>query len=130
MNAQSPLLKIADIAARVRKSERWLQQQLADDRRRPLGPRLQFHDYMGKTPVWNESQAHALVSALKSIAERPASPLLNATVSGTSMAQSSRKDAESASERVLAFKPERSTGRKRKLSGSGSSEKSGANCEV
>lgn len=56
-------LTMAEVAERLGKSKRWLQQRLADDRRR-LDPRLAFHGHIGRTPVWSEEGYRALRSAL------------------------------------------------------------------
>jgi hypothetical protein len=122
-------LTLVEVATRLRKSKRWLQAKLADDRRRPpTQRRFQYHARIGRTPVWTEAQYLALRDALKAeSAESPDSSSSNVAASGTSTALLSRKDAESAFERVLTLKRSRRSGQKQMPSGTGLRRKSGAN---
>src|SRR5262245_42028239 len=116
-------LCMVEVAIRLRKSKRWLQAVLAEDRRRPhQEQRFQFHEYLGRSPRWTEVQFLALRAARKaeSRKERLASQSLNGTTSGTSPVLSSLKDAQSALERVLTFQPEKISGKKPTTSGSAS----------
>ena len=54
-------------AGRLGKSARWLQSQLAEDRRRPAGQRLQFHHFMGRSPRWSEAEFQKLRAALHDV---------------------------------------------------------------
>ena len=59
-------LTLAEVAARLRKSARWLQSLLAEDkRRRPGEQRFHFHARHGRTPVWTEPQFQLLRAAVK-----------------------------------------------------------------
>ena len=101
-------LTLAEVAARLRKSKRWLQSLLAEDkRRRPDEQRFHFHGDIGRTPVWTEPQFQLLRAAVKvaSAKESDGQPGLrssNATAIGTFTGPSSRRDAESAFAEVLA----------------------------
>jgi hypothetical protein len=119
-------LTLAEVATRLRKSKRWLQAKLADDRcRPPTQRRFQYHARIGRTPVWTEAQYLALRDALKAeSAESPDSSSSSAAASGTSAALLSRKDAESAFARVLTLKRCRRSGQKQMPSGTGSRRKS------
>jgi hypothetical protein len=126
-------LTLAEVAARLRKSARWLQSLLAEDkRRRPGEQRFHFHGYIGKTPVWTEPQFQLLRAAVKaaSAAERPGarqgSKSSSGTATGTFIGRSSLKDAESAFAEVLAYRPSRNGTRKPTRSGAVSRRTSAA----
>src|SRR5262245_50727534 len=110
-------LTMADVVARIggKKSVRWLQGRLAEDARRPLEKqRLQYHHYVGRTPLWTEAEFLALRQAI--VAEDtekrrpPVSKSLSETDTGTSTGLRALRDAQSALERVLALKPAQTPG--------------------
>ena len=86
---------------------------------------------IGRTPVWTEAQYLALRDALKAeSAESQDSSSSNAAGAGISTVLLSRRDAESASERVLTLKRCRRSGQKQMPNGIGSRRKSEANSAV
>jgi hypothetical protein len=117
---------LAEVAARLRKSPRWLQTLLAEDRRRPPRvQRYQFHSYIGRTPVWTEGELlraaiKAEIAKEKSGGAQLGSRSLNAMDIGMFMGRSTLKDAESALEEVLTFPPSRPAMRTHRRSGAGS----------
>lgn len=121
-------LNLAEVARRLHKSKRWLQSLMAEDRRRrPSDQRFQFHEYIGKTPVWTEAQFQLLRAAIKAESAKAAgagaqqglrSSSFMAT--GTFTAPSSLRAAESAFEEVLGFRPSRSGTRMPTKSGAAS----------
>ncbi|HEY7552390.1 MAG TPA: hypothetical protein VH913_23070 [Hyphomicrobiaceae bacterium] len=126
-------LTLAEVATRLRKSARWLQSLLADDkRRRPSEQRFQFHDHIGKTPVWTEPQFQLLRIAIKAESAKEgdadAQPDLrssNAMATGTFTGRSSLKDAEFAFAEVLAYRPSRNGTRTPTRNGAASRRTSG-----
>jgi hypothetical protein len=126
-------LTLAEVAARLRKSRRWLQALLAEDkRRRPDDQRYHFHGHIGRTPVWTELQFQALRAAIKAEGARAvgagAQPDLRSSsgmATGTFTGRSSLKDAESAFAEVLDYRPSRSDMRRPMKNGAGSKRTSG-----
>jgi integrase len=105
-------MDLQTVAARLGKSSRWLQAQLAEDRQR-LHPRLQYHHRIGRSPRWDERAYQmlrlALLVAAAPFDTLPASPSSSVAPIGISMAPSASKDAASAFARVLAFSRSQST---------------------
>lgn len=58
-----PAFKIDEVAHRLGIKMYWLQARLNADRR-SSEPQLQFHHYIGRTPLWAADQLDALKSAL------------------------------------------------------------------
>src|SRR5579859_5751322 len=113
---QCDYLRYEEVAARLGKSVRWLQNLLTEDDRRPPGARrFHFHDYVGRTRTWTESQFQSLVSAINAAArERKGlrdSISFPAPGTGTLSGRSALVDVRTASERVQAFSLTKSTGR-------------------
>jgi len=84
-------IKKEEVARRLNHSVRWLQAIFAKDRKANYPPKLQFHHYIGRIPLWTDSEFPSLKAALVAVAdarhgrsERPAQPLSSAAVSGTS----------------------------------------------
>lgn len=58
-------LTLKEVAQRLGKSPRWLQQRLADDARRPPSEqRLQVHHYVGASKRWSEGSYQVLRATL------------------------------------------------------------------
>src|SRR5260221_5155656 len=97
---------------RLCKSVSWLKGRLAEDRRRPPGEqRFQHHHYVGRSPRWTEQEYQALRAAIVAAdtarygaAADPSSRSGMAT--GTLLGRSESRNAQSALERVLAFRPQ------------------------
>ena len=122
-------LTLVEVATRLRKSKRWLQAKLADDRRRPpTQRRFQYHARIGRTPVWTEAQYLALRDALKAeSAESPDFVVVERCgfwhIHGTVIAQGRRVRVRKSTH--LEALP--ADGQKQMPSGTGSRRKSGAN---
>jgi hypothetical protein len=85
-------ITLAEAAARLHHSDRWLRAELAADRRR-AHPVLQLHHHIGRTPLWTEREFRMLKAALiaqgkarraKEQSARPGSRSSSATAAGTS----------------------------------------------
>ena len=59
-------ISLAEVARRLIHSPRWLRDILAGDRNRNP-PRLQFHHYIGRRPLWTEAETQALRAAIIAI---------------------------------------------------------------
>jgi hypothetical protein len=95
-----------DVADRLGKSKRWVQQWLYDDVRREEGPRGQFHYFVGASKRWTEESYQALRAAiLSSSAERRrgASNAARSVGIGGSMARFDLKKDQSDLEKVLEY---------------------------
>jgi len=97
-----------EVAARLRKSKRWLEGVLAEDkRRRPSEQLFQFHLRHGRTKVWTPEALTKLQAAVARESEPggalAGSPRSTVKASGTVTVQSGLADARSALEQVLAF---------------------------
>jgi hypothetical protein len=111
-------LDIAAVAARLGKSVRWLQEQLAEDWRQPQ-PVLQHHHRIGRngrTRLWTEGEFVKLRAALIELGRekerrareksgRPDSRSSNSTATGGSMGQLLFEDPRAACDAVLAYRP-------------------------
>jgi hypothetical protein len=105
-----------EVARRLNHSVRWLQAILAKDRKANYPPKLQFHHYIGRIPLWTESEFQSLKAALVAVAdarhgrsERPAQPLSSAAVSGTPTVPYAKDEVAAASARVRAFRQQKNT---------------------
>jgi hypothetical protein len=112
------------IAKRLWKTASWLKAQLSADRGLPE-PRLQFHHYLGRTPLWSEAEYQQLRQALISRTPPrggrprkapaaggvPASPSSSAPANGGSSAGYTLREAAAASARVQSFPPRPKTAR-------------------
>ena len=58
-----PCFKLNEVAERLDANERWLKARLVEDRQSPT-PHLQFHHYIGTSPVWTLEAFEALKKAL------------------------------------------------------------------
>src|SRR5208282_657791 len=121
-------ITLAEVARRLSHSPRWLREILAGDRNRDP-PRLQFHHYIGRRPLWTEAEYQALRAALIAIekerrAARPASTSSSATATGTSAELSGSREIAAASARVQNYRPHRKTANMPKPSAPRSSARS------
>jgi hypothetical protein len=125
-------LTLAQAAARFDKSARWLQTLLAEDLRKPEADRrLQFHDYIGRSPVWTETQFQALRVAIKAhsaarkAAEgRPVLKSSSGTATGTYTGRCGSREDQSALDALLALRPGKTLSPSPKPSGTGSKARS------
>jgi hypothetical protein len=123
------------VARRLRKTPSWLKAQMTADRGLPEPERrLQFHHYIGRTPLWSQVEYQQLRQALisrtpprggrrrqaRAADGAPASPSSSAPANGGSSAGYTLREAAGASARVQSFpqrprtaRPPRNTGDKR-----------------
>lgn len=97
-----------EVAERLRKSKRWLEGVLAEDkRRRPSEQLFQFHLRHGRTKVWTPEALTKLQAAVARESEPggalAGSPRSTVKAYGTVTVPSGLADAQSALEQVLAF---------------------------
>jgi hypothetical protein len=105
---------LAEVARRLSHKTRWLQTQLAEDKR-SQHPRLQHHHYIGRKPLWTEREFRMLRAALIAVEKekrnRPASTSSSATATGTSTEPTVFEDAKNACDAVLGFRPGKTPGK-------------------
>lgn len=122
-------MPLAEVAARLGKSRRWLEGRLAEDgRKRPGQQRLQHHHYVGASRRWDESEYQALREAIwqEDTAKRRLAPASSSgRGTGTSSAHFGLMDAQSAFAAVLSFRPGLNSGAMPMPSGTGGAPRSG-----
>ncbi|MBO9457923.1 hypothetical protein [Labrenzia sp. R5_0] len=124
---------VQEVAERLRKSKRWLEGVLAEDkRRRPSEQLFQFHLRHGRTKVWTPEALTKLQAAVARESEPggalAGSPRSTVMASGTFTEPSGLADAQSALEKVLGFKSPLSPRTPQSKSAGASKAKSSLKC--